>query len=63
MVALLPALAVAAGFTVSNTVLVTAPQGPLGLSVVSVKVTVPLFAAIGVNVTAAGLAVALVLLS
>ena len=58
-----PALAVAAAFTVKSTVLVTALHGPVGLSVVSVKVTVPLLPAIGVNVTEAGLAVAEVLLN
>lgn len=58
-----PALAVAAAFTVNNTVLVTALQGPAGLSVVSVSVTVPLLPAMGVNVTEAGLAVAPVLLN
>jgi len=63
MVAGEPALAVAGTFTVSTTVLVAIPHGPAGSSVVSVKVTVPLFAAIGVNVTDAGVAVALVLLN
>lgn len=63
MVAGEPALTVAAGFTVRRTVLVTTPQGPDGSSVVSVKVTVPLLAAIGVNVTEAGDAVAEVLLN
>ena len=41
MVASIPALTVAAGFIVSTIASDTAEQGPAGLSVVMVKVTVP----------------------
>lgn len=58
MVAVEPALTVAAKSTVSTTKFETAWQGPNGSSVVSVKVTVPLFVAMGVNKTLDGVAVA-----
>ena len=63
MVLELPALAVASEFTVITMVLVVAPQGPAGSLVVKVSVTVPVFPVIGEKITAAGLAVADVLLS
>jgi hypothetical protein len=58
MVLALPADTVAAGFTVKVTVLVTAPHGPEGSSVVRVSVTVPELEMMGVNITRAGEAVA-----
>lgn len=63
MVAAEPANIVAVGLTVSTTVLDTAPHGPAGSSVVRVSVTVPLFPAIGVNITVLGVVVADVLLN
>lgn len=58
-----PAFTVGASDIVSTRVLDTALHGPVGSSVVSVKVTVPLFVEIGVKLTNAGVPVAIILLS
>ena len=63
MVVAEPALTVGASETVSTRVLDTARHGPIGSSVVSVNVTVPLLVEMGVKVTNAGEPVAEVLLS
>ncbi len=57
IVAAAPAVAVAGAFTVNTTVEVAAGHGPVGSFVVNVKVTVPVFPAVGVKVTVFGVPV------